>query len=152
MKLILLTLLCITSQVSAQTIFHATPIDEEQNTRLDNLEVKFTSLEDSIKNLTAVIEKQQVKELLVSIPKPILSAAPSVPRPFINTRATEVTLVSASYAQPIEPTYQQPILQPTSVSTYQRTYNRPFSSGSVTMSNCANGQCSQRSRGFGWFR
>lgn len=49
--------------VSAQEIFRATPIDEAQNVRLDNLEAKFESLEDSIKNLTKSVEKNQMASI-----------------------------------------------------------------------------------------
>lgn len=55
----------------SQTIFRATPIDEEQNIRLDNLESKFASLEDSIKNLTALVETSAVLDKVEeSLPEP----------------------------------------------------------------------------------
>lgn len=61
----LLLALCLLCSVgSSQTIFRATPIDEEQNIRLDNLEAKFESLEDSIKNLTDNIKNQNRQKLV----------------------------------------------------------------------------------------
>lgn len=94
---ILLLVMSIVAPCHAQRVFRATPVDEEQNTRIDDLESKFASLESSIGKLTAAVEKQSMSSILdaalaTAEPKAILKAEP------VATKAPVVT--SASYGSP----------------------------------------------------
>lgn len=60
--LLILVALAVTP-VQAQRVFRATPVDEKQNARIDDLEKRFTSFEKKIDRMTAAFEKQAAEDL-----------------------------------------------------------------------------------------
>lgn len=61
--LLLITLSAVSAEAQTRT-FRATPIDEEQNSRLDDLESSVSKIDSSLQKLTAAIEKMEARNTL----------------------------------------------------------------------------------------
>lgn len=119
----LLLLLCV-SPCFGQTIFRATPIDMEQNERLDALEEKVAALTQT--------------------PVAATSVAPAIPKQFVRTeygtRSTAHSYGSTGTA------YAYATIQPSYASVGSANYAPTYTQRTAA---CANGQCSQRRGLFG---
>lgn len=144
MKFLVFALMLFVSPCFGQTIFRATPIDLEQNKRIDKLEQE-------------VVELKAAR--VVNIEVPIVSNAPPMPKPFKETLVSTPSGYGSSGSAPVtNVSYGS-----TGSSSYTPAYvpySPPVSYGTTGSSNysppqrnCANGACNrstQRRGLFGW--